>query len=133
MPTQNPNYTSGGTINPKRFVTLQTDADLTVEESNAGDMPVGVSGIGTKYAPIPSVTSNPHAEDGDQCWVHGLGEECDLTAGDVVAAGALLKPDNDGKGVTAGAGDKYGARALTAALAAGIDIRVFVERGELET
>jgi hypothetical protein len=31
MPTQNPNWISGGNINPKRFVTQQTDADLTVE------------------------------------------------------------------------------------------------------
>jgi hypothetical protein len=115
MPTQNPNWISGGNINPKRFVTQQTDADLTVEESNATEMPVGVSGIGTKYAPIPEVTTNYHAESGDPVWVHGPGEECWLTAGGAVTAGDLLKPDNDGKGVTASAGDKYGARALAAA------------------
>ncbi len=132
MPTQNPNWISGGNINPKRFVTQQTDADLTVEESNATEMPVGVSGIGTKYAPIPEVTTNYHAESGDPVWVHGPGEECWLVAGGAVTAGDLLKPDNDGKGVTASAGDKYGARALTAATA-GTDCRVYVQVGELET
>ncbi len=128
MPTQNPNYISGGNINPKRFVTQQTDADLTVEESNTSELPVGVSGIGTKYAPIPEVTTNYHAENGDPVWVHGLGEECWLTAGGAITAGDLLKPDTDGKGVTASAGDKYGARALTSATS-GEDCRVFVERG----
>jgi hypothetical protein len=132
MPTQNPNFISGGNINPKRFVTQQTDADLTVEESNAGDMPVGVSGIGTKYAPIPETSNTYHAESGDPVWVHGPGEECWLTAGGAVTAGDLLKPDNDGKGVTATAGDKYGARALAAA-SSGEDIRAFVMVGELET
>ena len=132
MPTQNPNWISGGNINPKRFVTQQVDADLTVEESNATEMPVGVSGIGTKYAPIPEVTTNYHAESGDQVWVHGPGEECWLTAGGAVTAGDLLKPDNDGKGVTAGAGDKYGARALASA-ATGEDIRAYVMVGELDT
>ena len=132
MPTQNPNWISGGNINPKRFVTQQTDADLTVEESNATEMPVGVSGIGTKYAPIPEVTTNYHAESGDPVWVHGPGEECWLTAGGAVTAGDLLKPDNDGKGVTATAGDKYGARALAAA-ASGEDSRAYVMVGELDT
>lgn len=128
MPTQNPNYISGGNINPKRFVTQQIDADLTVEESNSGDLPVGISGIGTKYAPIPEVTNNYHAESGDPVWVHGLGEEAWLVAGDSITAGDLLKPDDDGKGVKASAGDKYGARALTSA-DTGEDCRVFVERG----
>ena len=129
MPTQNPNYIAGATLSPKRFVTLQTDADLTVEESNAGDTPVGITGIGSRVAPIPELGSTvQHALVGEGCRVHGLGEECFLEAGGEITAGDLLKPDNDGKGVTATTGDEYGARALTAA-SSGEDVRVFVERG----
>jgi hypothetical protein len=95
-------------------------------------MPVGVSGIGTKYAPIPETTNVYHAESGDPVWVHGPGEECWLEAGGTVTAGDLLKPDADGKGVTASAGDKYGARALASATS-GEDIRAYVQVGELET
>lgn len=133
MPTQNPNYVAGGTIYPKRFVTLQTDADLTVEQSGADEQAVGVSGIGAKYAPIPEVTTNPHAEDGDQPVVHGAGEEAYLTSGEAVAAGVYLKPDTNGKGVAASAGEYYSARALTHTDAADEDIRVFVERGLKDT
>lgn len=129
MPTQNPNYIAGGTLYPKRFVTLQTDADLTVEESNAGDMPVGITGIGTRVAPIPELGATAeHVQAGETPRVHGLGEEAWLVAGDTVTAGAYVKPDNDGKGVAATTGDEYGARALSAA-STGEDIRVFVERG----
>jgi hypothetical protein len=132
MPTQNPNYIAGGTILPKTFVTLQTDADLTVEQSAAGDMPIGVSGIGSRAAPIPSVTVAQHALVGEQPLVHGLGEEAFIIAGDTITAGAFLKPDANGEAVVASAGDKYGGRALTAA-ADGEDCRIFIQPGELET
>ena len=132
MPTQNPNYRAGATLYPKRFVTLQTDEDLTVEESNAGDMPIGVTGIGSRAAPIPSVTVVEHAIVGEQPMIHGLGEEAFITAGDNITAGAKLKPDNDGKAVVASAGDKYGGTALSAA-ATGEDCRIFIQNGVLET
>jgi len=129
MPTQNPNYVAGGNISPRRFVTLQVDADLTVEQSTAGQVAVGVSGIGVKYAPIPEVSTNYHAESGDQPVVHGPGEEAYLTSGEAVAAGAYLKPDANGKGVAATAADQYSALALTHTDAADEDIRVLVQRG----
>jgi len=128
MPTINPNFISGGNITQRRFVTQQTDADNTVEQSASGDLPIGISGLGTKYAPIPEVTNTYLAESGDPVLVHGLGEQCWLEAGGTITAGDLLKPDASAKGVTASAGDKYGARALTSG-ASGEYIWVFVERG----
>jgi len=132
MPTQNPNYRAGGTILPKTFVTLQTDEDLTVEASTTGDMPIGVSGIGSRVAPIPSVTVVQHALVGEQPVVHGLGEEAWIKAGAEIAAGDFLKPDTNAEAVPASAGDKYGGRALSAA-ADGEDCRIFIQPGELET
>lgn len=132
MPTMNPNFVAGGNITQARFVTQQTDADATVEQSGTDEMPVGVSGLGTKYPPIPSVTNTYLAEEGDPVLVHGIGETCFLEAGGIVTAGSLCKPDSVGRGVTATAGDKYGARALTAAGAAGERLKVFVERGVMD-
>lgn len=129
----NPNYRAGGKIYPKRFVTLQTNEDLTVEQSGAGELAIGISGIGAKYAPIPEVSDNPHAEEGDQPKVHGFGEEAYLTAGESLAAGAKLKPDTNGKGVAASAGEYYSAVALTATTDEDEDVRVFIERGLTDT
>ncbi len=133
MPSQHPSFVAGATVQPRRFVKLDGLADYQVIHATAGDFTVGITHKGTKFAPIPEVSTNPHANAGDPVAIHGDGETCELDVGTVaVSAGDLLKPDANGKAVAAVAGDKYGAEALAAGPANEL-VRVRVIRGELET
>lgn len=114
---------AGGTIRVARFVKLDSSASFTVLEADANDRLYGISTIGSREAPLPSVTADPPqaAVAGDSVRVHTLGEECLLRIGaGGCTAGALLESDNDGQGVvaveTAGSKRNYGARALEDAL-----------------
>jgi hypothetical protein len=59
----------------------------------------------------------------------GSGPSIKIEAGAAIAAGAPLKPDASGRGITAVGGDKYSARALQAATAAGDLIEAHFESG----
>lgn len=127
-----PSLYAGGDINPCRFCTMSTARDRTLVESNAGDMPFAVSGEGAQDTPIDGA-SPLAAQDGDIFEHHIMGMTCKLELGSGgCTAGQLLKPDADGKGVAAGAGDKYGAQSLMAG-SEGEKVDVFVKWGELET
>lgn len=126
MPTQNPSYIAGETLYVSRFVVQDTSDDLTVNMAAADERTVGITHEGGRIAPIPTVDTVEAAQEGESVRVHGPGEECWLVAGAAVTANDLLKPDADGKGVTAAAGDWAGARALSAASAADERIRVVV-------
>jgi len=104
---------AGGDINPSRFVTVDTTARHTVVESNSGDTKIlGISDEATKNAPQTG-SSSLAAESGDQFRMHAYGSDPLLELGTGgCTAGDFLKPDNDGKGVTAGAADVAGAIAL---------------------
>lgn len=61
------------------------------------------------YAPL---AANGTTADPRSVRHHDEGEPCGLVLGATVLPGALLTADTDGRGVTAVAGDYYGARAL---------------------
>lgn len=130
MPTLSPSYKAGETLYPRRFVTLDTAADKTVNMSIADDEAIGVTYEGSRDAPIPEVTTPIAAAEGGSVRVHGLGETCKIQASAAVASNAYLKPDADGKAVTAeDAGDAYSARAIRSADAEDEDVWAIVERG----
>jgi len=108
---------AGGDINPSRFVTIDTTARYTVVESNSGDTKIlGISDESTKNAPQTG-GSDLHAESGDHVRIFGYTEDPLLKLGGTVTAGDFIKPDNAGKGVTAGAA----AVAAAIALESGVD------------
>ena len=97
-----------------RFV-HQTDNDFEVAEANANEAIAGISMEGTRTAPIPDVTANEAAQDGEPLQVYGQGEVCLLELGGTVNPGDLLKSDADGKGVVIASGgtlQEIGAKAV---------------------
>lgn len=111
-------FKAGGDINTARFVTISTAANQTVLESNSGDTKLfGISTEATKNAPQTG-GSTLAAESADEVRVHLPGDDCLLTIGSGgCTAGDFLKPDADGKGVTATTGNVAGAQALETASA----------------
>ena len=110
--------TAAGTIPTSVFVTMDSvGEDNAVIKATANTFPYGISGQGGKYAPLPSVTTDPptHAEDGDQCQIHmpSSGDPQDATVmlriGDTVTRGQRLMPNADGEGIPVTTGKYYGA------------------------
>lgn len=130
MPSTPPNVIAGGTIRPSRFVSIS--AAYTVIEGTANAEVIGISGVNSNKAPIPEVTTNYHAESGEQVVLHGEGEVSALVLGGTVAAGDKLKSDGNGAGVVCASSGTtrqfYGARALQAG-SSGETIEVMVEIG----
>jgi hypothetical protein len=125
--SHHPNFVSSGNINPAVFVTIS--GENTVQQSVAGDIPIGISSPAQKYAPLPGNSDTYAAETGDPIKVFQAGEYCELTAGSGGwTAGQLLKPDANGNGVVAADTSPYGigARALANANAGELS-RVVVE------
>lgn len=120
-----------GDIEPRRFVIMSTAADYTGEQAGAGEFPIGVSQEFSRDTP-QSGASTLAATTGQQVGVYGITKVCLLDVATTVTAGAILKSDGDGKGIPAGAGDKYGAVSLQSGVA-GDQIQVTVTVGELET
>jgi hypothetical protein len=120
---------ASGTIRSARF--CKVSGDFTVAECDAGEKVIGVSQVGSKTAPIPSVTTPVAAESGDSLQLHGPGALCNLTLGGTVTAGDWLMSDADGKGVLATDGNFYGAQALQGG-ATGQEVLVQVQLGYLE-
>jgi hypothetical protein len=131
MPRPQPQMTASGNINPCRFVKIS--GSNTVAECDANEMAIGISGDGTNFPPITDTgitVSGYHASAGQTVDIKGDGDICLLEVGEVVAAGARLKSDADGKGVaiaTSGTTvQQFGAVALQASAAAGEKILVQV-------
>ena len=132
MAIGSPHLLANGDIRPARFVKL-TYGDGGVAkafEADANESPIGISQEGTNTAPIPGVTSDKAAEQGQGLQLHVEGEECLLELGGTVAVGNFVKSDADGKGVaaaTTGTDVQYvGATALESGVA-GNKIRVKVQ------
>ncbi len=117
---------AGGNINPSRFVTIDVTDNHTVVESNSGDTKIfGISAEHTRDTP-DSGGSAYHAIAGDQARIHVMGDDPLLELGvGGCTAGDFLKPDNDGKGVTAASGATAGALAMESG-SAGEKVKVFV-------
>lgn len=118
-------FVSGGNINPSRFVYLSDE--FTVLECGSANSPRGISQEGQKLAPI-SGNSTVAAASGDPLAVYLDGQFSLLECGSTVTAGDKLKPDADGKGVTATTED-YGALALESGTT-NEKIKVIVHIGE---
>lgn len=123
MATTGKAFTAGGTIRRARFVKLSTAANNTVLEADANERIWGISQMGGRVAPIPSVTDDPPnaAITGEQVGVYFPGEMTLLEIGSGgCEAGDYLKSDGDGKGValaeTSGLKEEVGAIALETAL-----------------
>lgn len=107
---------AGGDINICRFVNLSTAANKTLLEADAGERTFGISYEGAYLPPIPGASAELAAIEGRQVRVYKRGEFCQLRAGSGGwTAGAMLKSDADGKGVTASANNEWvGAESLDA-------------------
>jgi hypothetical protein len=130
-----------GNISPCRFVgidnTNTTTGGFHAVQCNATthNKPFGISQEGTCTPPFAStndlnVSATAYAAtDGLPVRIFGIGEECLLTAGEAISAGADLVADANGKGVAAATGivtQFVGARALQGAGAEDEKIRVMV-------
>lgn len=96
-------FRANGTIRVGRFV-KQDPADAnSIKEAGANERSVGISDMGGRTAPIPSVTADPPeaAQSGEDCTVFSTpGETCLLYAGSGGwSAGDELKSDANGAGV----------------------------------
>ena len=103
-------YLANGTINPSRFVKLDTTTQGRVLQCGAGDKCLGISQLGTRRSPEVDSSGNA-AQTGEPLGVHDeFGELCGLTLGGTVTVGDRLKSDANGKGVTTTTDqDEYGA------------------------
>lgn len=93
---------AGGTIRRARFVNILTSANNTVEEADANDRTIGISQVGGREAPIPSVSASPPeaAQSGDQLQIFLPGEPALLEIGSGgCTAGDELISDTNGCGV----------------------------------
>jgi hypothetical protein len=138
MPNTHAALMANGNIYPFRFLKMDTTAstNFKVLQATANSKIRGISQVGTNYPPIvdPAITVSGYAATaGQPVQIHGPGDVCLVEAGAPIAVDDYLKSDNDGKAVpiaTAGTTlQRYGARALEAAAAAGEKIHVQVEFG----
>ncbi len=126
MPNTSPRLVAGGDIKPSRFVMISTD-NTGIQATGAADDVIGISMEGTNKAPKSDDLSEPLAATTGQYFkLYGDGDECLITAGAAITAGARLTSDADGRGVTATAANASGAIALEAAAAADELVRVQV-------
>ena len=107
---------ASGDINPARFCTIS--GAFTVAESNAAEAKLaGICAEHTRNTPDDNGSAF-HAISGDHVTLHEPGKSCKLKIGTGgCTAGDFLKPDADGKGVTASTGDVAGAQAWETASA----------------
>lgn len=109
MPLNNPTYVAGEDLAPARFVRRSTSENNAVLYADDGTAPlVGVTHNGTREAPIPSVSESLAAQDGEPVRVHGIGDRCEVEAGDTITDGAELTATTDGAAVVATGGDYVG-------------------------
>lgn len=98
---------AGGTIRRARFVKISTTENNRCLEADANERVIGISQIGGREAPLPSVTADPPeaAQDDDHVRIHTSNTEREDIVLEIgsggITAGALIKSDADGKGVAA--------------------------------
>ena len=106
MPLINPNYVAGEDLYPKRIVVRATDEGNAVNMGDNGTYaPVGVTHNGTREAPIPSVTTAYAALSGEPVRVHGLGDVCEVEAGEALTDGCEVMSGTNGVAMVATAGN----------------------------
>jgi len=106
MPLINPNYVAGEDLYPKRIVNRDTTEGNSVLMSDAGSStPVGVTVNGTREAPIPSVSTAYAALEGEPVRIHGLGDVCEVEAGEALTDGCEVMAGTNGVAMVATAGN----------------------------
>lgn len=109
---------ANGNIAPSRFVKVDTSGDELVAQAGAGEDIFGISQAGTRRVPYGALDDGYAAIAGEDLEVFSIGEVCLLELGGTVTAGARLKADSNGKGVTASSdADYYGAIAEVSGIA----------------
>lgn len=122
--------TAGGNIAPHRFVKVSTVSDNQCLQAGAGEKIIAVSQRGTRNTPYSTLDDGFAAIAGESLRLYGPDETCKLELGGTVASGDRLKSDANGKGLTAGAGEEYGAIAGQAGTSGKL-IEVMVSLGKL--
>lgn len=117
---------ASATIEPSRFV--KKSGAYTVATAGAGEVCIGVSQEGSRDTPIPSAATAAALAD-DPLRVYSDGDNCLLVAGAAVSAGAFLKSDATGRGITAPTTERYYAVAERGAAAAGEKMQVLIRFG----
>lgn len=96
---------ANGTIRRARFCKIDASDNNSVLEADANERTIGISQIGGRETPLPSVNADPAeaANSGDNVMVHGINsgrQDISLEIGSGgCTAGDLLKSDADGKGI----------------------------------
>lgn len=134
MPNTSPQFIASGSIYPMRFIMQDTTAPHKCTQASANAQLIGITGVGTNYAPLSGLSiAGYHAESGQPVECHGLGDILLLEAGGTITNGDRLKSDSVGRGVaiatTGTTIQNVGARALQAATASGqmILVQVIIE------
>lgn len=122
------NYTASGNILPSRFVAQS--GNFTVAQAVAASECVGISQRGVREAPIPGGSAFA-AISGDTLQVYQDGEECLVSSGAALPAGALVRSDINGQAVVALTATNYFAQVLRATSAAGELAQVRIVRGRV--
>lgn len=109
MPLLNPNYVAAENLYPARFVKRDTSEGNAVSLADDGAAPiVGVTHNGGREAPIPSVSTVYAALEGEPVRVHGLGDTCEVEAGEDLTDGEEVMGSTNGVAITATAGSYVG-------------------------
>lgn len=98
-------YIADATIRVSRFVSHDMDKEHRVVEADGTQPIVGISQEGGKYAPLPSITTDPPtaAETDDQLNVYMPGDYALVIAGGTIDAGDLVVSNGSGAAVAMGA------------------------------
>lgn len=121
------NMIAGGNVLPKTFVKGDTSNSLTCLQAGAGDVPIGVTGNWTRYAPGTASDDGFQAVATEFPEAVAVGGITPITAGAAFGAFVFLKPDAAGKAIaTTAVSDIPGAFSLEAAAGAGEAIRCLV-------
>lgn len=121
-----------GNIAPRRIVEKGTgDFGCLQSDATPGSPPLGISSEATRRGANSPLDDGYAAITGEHLRVYQLGELALLDAGAAVSAFDWVKPDANGRGVTASTGNYYVGQAVQAATASNQQILVKVQPGTL--
>jgi len=124
MPNTPPQLMAGGNIYPSRFVMIDASNDFKGLIATTNAKTVGVSDVGTNYAPLSDQTVSEYAaKAGQNLRLFGDGDICLIESGAVIVRGNELKADSVGRATpiatTGTTNQRIGAVAIQSASAAG--------------
>lgn len=123
-----PGLVARGDIFPARFIKI-AGSDFGALQCVAGDQAFGISREFVADVPYVGGSASPAARSGTLVQYAGFGEVCEVEVAEAVAAGDQLRPNAQGRGIIAVAGEVYSARVLQGQAVAGDRALVYVERG----